>query len=66
MAAGILMVREAGGRCTDMDGNPVSLRGPHLLVDNSHIHDEILALFDEIFRGQYRFPMPVIQPRVTS
>src|SRR5487761_1862555 len=40
IAAGLLLVKEAGGVCTDMRGGPVSLRGPHLLVDNGAIHAE--------------------------
>jgi myo-inositol-1(or 4)-monophosphatase len=60
MAAGILMVTEAGGRVSDMKGQPASLRGPHLLTDNGLLHEEILTLFGEIFRGEYRFPLPVI------
>src|SRR5213079_3675528 len=34
MAAGMLLVTEAGGRCSDMNGKPALLRGPHLLADN--------------------------------
>jgi myo-inositol-1(or 4)-monophosphatase len=60
MAAGVLLVAEAGGRCTDMKGGPHSLTGPHLLTDNGAIHQETLDLFGEIFRGQFRVPMPVI------
>ena len=60
MAAGILLVTEAGGRCTDMKGAPHSLTGPDLLTDNGAIHQEVLDLFGEIFRGQFRFPIPVI------
>jgi myo-inositol-1(or 4)-monophosphatase len=60
MAAGILLVTEAGGRCTDMKGGPHKLTGPHLLTDNGAVHQEILDLFGEIFRGQFRFPVPVI------
>lgn len=67
MAAGLLIVKEAGGACSDMDGGAVKLRGRHILADNSRVHDEILALFAEIFRGEYRFTMPEIagapQPR---
>lgn len=67
MAAGLLIVKEAGGACSDMDGGAVKLRGRHILADNSHVHDEILELFAEIFRGEYRFAMPEIagasQPR---
>jgi myo-inositol-1(or 4)-monophosphatase len=62
MAAGTLLVREAGGQCTNMRGQPFDLRGPDLLVDNGVIHGEVVELFAEIFRGRYRFPMPVIQP----
>jgi myo-inositol-1(or 4)-monophosphatase len=60
MAAGTLLVREAGGQCTDMHGRPFNLRGPHLLVDNGAIHGEVVELFGEIFQGRYRYPMPVI------
>ena len=60
MAAGILLVTEAGGRCTDMKGGPHTLIGPHLLTDNGAVHQQILDLFGEIFRGQFRFPIPVI------
>ncbi len=58
MAAGTLLVREAGGRTSDMLGGPVDVRGPHLLCDNGHIHDEILREFAAIFRGDVRYPMP--------
>jgi myo-inositol-1(or 4)-monophosphatase len=60
MAAGILLVTEAGGCCTDMKGGRHSLTGPDLLTDNGAIHQEVLELFGEIFRGQFRLPMPVI------
>jgi myo-inositol-1(or 4)-monophosphatase len=58
MAAGILMVIEAGGAISDMQGGPHSLDGPHLLADNGRVHQEVLDLFAEIFQGRYRFPMP--------
>lgn len=58
MAAGVLLVREAGGKVTDMKGAPVDLRGPHITASNGRLHDEILQLFDEVFRGQYRVPLP--------
>jgi len=60
MAAGILLTREAGGTCSDMQGGPANLRGPHLLADNGAVHDGLLALFAEVFRGHYRHPLPVI------
>lgn len=60
MAAGLLLIEEAGGKSSDMKGNPMQLLGPHLLADNGHIHEEILNLFGEIFRSEYRFPMPQV------
>jgi len=60
MAAGRLLVAEAGGKYSGMHGEPHQLRGPDLLVDNGLIHDEIVGLFAEVFRGQYRVPIPQI------
>jgi myo-inositol-1(or 4)-monophosphatase len=60
MAAGTLLVAEAGGRCSDMTGAPHSMGGPHLLTDNGAIHQETLDLFGEVFRGHFRVPMPSI------
>jgi myo-inositol-1(or 4)-monophosphatase len=61
MAAGILLITEAGGKCSDMHGGPVGMRNPHLLADNGIVHDAILALFADVFRGQYQYPIPVIK-----
>ena len=60
MAAGTLLVTEAGGRCSDMKGGPHNMQSPHLLTDNGAIHQETLDLFAEIFAGRFREPMPVI------
>ena len=57
MAAGRLLVAEAGGKFSGMHGEPHQLRGPDLLVDNGLIHEEILELFSEIFQGRYRVPI---------
>jgi myo-inositol-1(or 4)-monophosphatase len=43
-----------------MHGEEHKLLGPDLLADNGLIHDEILGLFAEIFRGEYRVPIPSI------
>lgn len=63
MAAGILMVREAGGTCSDMRGGAASLRGPHILATNGVIHGEVLGMVDEIFAGRYRIPLPEMVAR---
>jgi myo-inositol-1(or 4)-monophosphatase len=60
VAAGLLLVSEAGGRTTDMKSGPSGLHAPHLLASNGLVHDETLGLFSEIFRGEHRYPMPVI------
>lgn len=60
MAAGILLVEEAGGRVSNMHGGPSDLRGEHLLADNGLIHEEMIAIFDDLFAGRFRFPLPEI------
>src|SRR5581483_5005039 len=43
MAAGALIVQEAGGRVTDMKGGPLSVTASdHILADNGLLHDEVL------------------------
>src|ERR1700685_1291345 len=58
MAAGTLLIEEAGGKVSGMKGEPLDLHGQYLLADNGHIHQEILDLFAAIFRGEYRYDMP--------
>jgi myo-inositol-1(or 4)-monophosphatase len=61
MAAGTLLVREAGGAVSDMRGTPHSVTASeHLLADNGALHDQVLALFGEVFRGHFRVPIPQI------
>ena len=60
MAAGVLLVREAGGEVTDMRGGDFSLHSPHVLADNRLVHDETVKLFAEIFEGRFRTPLPQI------
>jgi myo-inositol-1(or 4)-monophosphatase len=61
MAAGALLVQEAGGRVADMTGAPLSVTASdHILADNGLLHDEILAAFGEIFQGTLKVPLPEI------
>ncbi len=60
MAAGVLLVREAGGVCTDMRGAPLDLRGPHVLADNAAMHKEVLELFGKIFAGKPPVALPAV------
>lgn len=45
MAAGMLLVREAGGNVSEMDGSPFGLSGRSILAGNGHIHAELRRLF---------------------
>jgi myo-inositol-1(or 4)-monophosphatase len=50
VAAGCLMVEEAGGRVTTPDGGPVDLGKPSVVASNGKIHDEMLATLTEVRR----------------
>lgn len=43
VAAGALMIQEAGGKVTDFQGNNLSLTGGEILCSNGRIHASILA-----------------------
>jgi myo-inositol-1(or 4)-monophosphatase len=58
LAAGVLLVDEAGGKHSTMYGKPHKIGARTLLADNAHIHDETLALFADVFNGVERFPFP--------
>jgi len=44
MAAGTLIVREAGGRVTDFKGGAFSIYGQQIVASNGLIHDEMVAV----------------------
>jgi myo-inositol-1(or 4)-monophosphatase len=48
VAAGGLMVEEAGGRLTAITGSPLDLEAPTVVASNGRIHDAILAVLREI------------------
>jgi myo-inositol-1(or 4)-monophosphatase len=61
MAAGSLLVQEAGGRVSDMMGASHSVTASeHLLADNGALHDEIVQSFGAIFGGNLSVPLPGI------
>jgi myo-inositol-1(or 4)-monophosphatase len=43
IAAGALLVEEAGGRVTDDRGRPLALDQPTILATNGHLHQRVLA-----------------------
>jgi len=42
MAAGIILIQEAGGRVSTFDGSEFDLYGSEVLVSNSKIHEEMI------------------------
>jgi myo-inositol-1(or 4)-monophosphatase len=62
MAAGTVLVKEAGGRVSDMNGAPHAVNtSSHLLADNGLLHDEALAYMAGIFQGNFLYSMPQIR-----
>ncbi len=60
IAAGILLVREAGGVVSDMRNGPVQLQADNICADNGLLHDELIELFGEVYAGKYRAALPEI------
>jgi myo-inositol-1(or 4)-monophosphatase len=50
VAAGALIVEEAGGRVTGMDGGPFDPAASHLIASNGHVHDEIVSVIERFRR----------------
>jgi myo-inositol-1(or 4)-monophosphatase len=46
IAAGALLVEEAGGRVSDCAGGPAPRSGLEIVASNSHIHDAMLAVLE--------------------
>jgi myo-inositol-1(or 4)-monophosphatase len=44
VAAGVLLVREAGGRVSDLDGGPFQVEGRRILASNGRLHDAMLEV----------------------
>jgi myo-inositol-1(or 4)-monophosphatase len=58
VAAGMLLVEEAGGRTSDMRGGKSDVSGVNVVADNGLIHTEMLAIFADVFAGKYRWSLP--------
>lgn len=58
LAAGSLIVEEAGGRVTGMDGHAFDLRAGHVLASNGRVHDPMLATIEEFNAGRARKRTP--------
>src|SRR5689334_3501933 len=62
MAAGTLLVSEAGGRISDMCGASHSVTGSdHLLADNGFLHEQVIEIFGRIFGGDFPVALPPVR-----
>jgi myo-inositol-1(or 4)-monophosphatase len=51
VAAGVLMVREAGGMVTTFDGSPYGIFNDRIVASNGLIHDEMVTLLASVASG---------------
>jgi myo-inositol-1(or 4)-monophosphatase len=51
VAAGSLLVEEAGGRVSDLTGGPLDLDAPAIVASNGRIHDAMLEVLREVRSG---------------
>ena len=51
MAAGCLLLEEAGGKITDIFADPWNLLSPHIIVSNGLIHEQMFAVFKRAVAG---------------
>ena len=51
MAAGALMVEEAGGRISDLGGGVFALDKRQIVASNGRIHDEMVRVLDAVSGG---------------
>jgi len=54
VSAGALIVEEAGGRVTGMDGSPFDAAAAHLVASNGRVHEEVLTVIREFRAGRAR------------
>jgi myo-inositol-1(or 4)-monophosphatase len=47
ISAGALIIQEAGGRFTDLEGNDFTLRTRKICATNGKVHDSILSVLNE-------------------
>lgn len=58
LAAGKLLIEEAGGIVTGMKGEAHTMESQHLLGANANAHAAIVAMFTDIFEGRPAFRIP--------
>jgi myo-inositol-1(or 4)-monophosphatase len=58
VAAGVLIVREAGGRVTDFSAGPGCLSGQRIVASNGHIHEQVLQVIHQGAAAPRPHPSP--------
>jgi myo-inositol-1(or 4)-monophosphatase len=53
----VLLVREAGGEVTYVDGSPFHLVSAEVLASNGKIHGEMIHLFQDMLAGRNLEPI---------
>jgi myo-inositol-1(or 4)-monophosphatase len=61
LAAGKLLVVEAGGVCTDMRGRVHTMESPDVMATNGLLQEELLERFEKISGGELRHAMPAVR-----
>lgn len=51
IAAGTVLIREAGGKVTDFDGNDLTRTSPNIVASNGVLHDAVLELLHSVHSG---------------
>jgi myo-inositol-1(or 4)-monophosphatase len=62
MAAGILLIEEAGGKTSGMRGEKTDLRGPYVFGSNGAVHGQMIEAFGDVFAGKFHHPLPPLLP----
>lgn len=57
-AAGVVIVREAGGTVSKFGGQPFEIASKEVLGSNSLIHHELISTFEQIFAGRELESLP--------
>jgi myo-inositol-1(or 4)-monophosphatase len=60
-AAGILLIKEAGGQVTGFAGDDFQLNSREVLASNGLIHQELVGFFRDLFAGRGLTPIPTPQ-----
>ncbi len=47
MAAGVLLIQEAGGTISDFQGKPLNIYKPNIIASNGNIHEELVRIIQE-------------------